>query len=230
MLKNPFSELKKGEWILWAISMSVVFISNIVTGDVNIITMLATLIGVTALIFVARGDVWGQILTVVFSVLYSITSLKFHYYGEIITYLGMSAPIAFMSIISWLKNPYKKGKNEVKIRHLKASDVALCVTLTIFVTVTFYFVLRVLETPNLIVSTVSITTSFLASYLMFMRNSYYALAYAANDIVLIVLWIFATIESITYLPMIACFTIFLINDIYGFMSWKLREKKQERGE
>ena len=135
-----------------------------------------------------------------------------------------------MSIISWLKNPYKKGKNEVKIRHLKASDVALCVTLTIFVTVTFYFVLRVLETPNLIVSTVSITTSFLASYLMFMRNSYYALAYAANDIVLIVLWIFATIESITYLPMIACFTIFLINDIYGFMSWKLREKKQERGE
>ena len=230
MLKNPFSELKKHEWILWSISMTVVLVSNFVSKDIQIVTLLATLIGVTALIFVAKGNVWGQIFTVAFSVLYSITSFEFRYYGEIITYLGMSAPIAALSVISWLRNPYKKGKNEVKIRHLKARDIILCIALTLSVTIAFYFILRALQTPNLLVSTVSITTSFLASYLMFMRNSYYALAYAANDIVLITLWIFATIDSLSYLPMVACFAIFLVNDIYGFASWKIREKKQEAGE
>lgn len=210
--------------------MTVVLVSNFVSKDIQLVTMLATLIGVTALIFVAKGNVWGQIFTVIFSVLYSITSFEFRYYGEIITYLGMSAPIAALSVISWLRNPYKKGKNEVKIRHLKARDIVLCVALTFTVTVVFYFILRALGTPNLLVSTVSITTSFLASYLMFMRNSYYALAYAANDVVLITLWIFATIESLSYLPMVACFAIFLVNDIYGFASWKIREKKQEAGE
>ncbi len=230
MLKNPFSELKKHEWILWSISMTVVLVSNFVSKDIQPVTLLATLIGVTALIFVAKGNVWGQIFTVVFSVLYSITSFEFRYYGEIITYLGMSAPIAALSVISWLRNPYKKGKNEVKIRHLKARDIVLCVALTFTVTVVFYFILRALGTPNLLVSTVSITTSFLASYLMFMRNSYYALAYAANDIVLVTLWILATFESLSYLPMVACFSIFLVNDIYGFASWKIREKKQEAGE
>ncbi len=230
MLKNPFSELKKHEWILWAISMTVVLVSNFVSKDIQPVTLLATLIGVTALIFVAKGNVWGQIFTVVFSVLYSITSFEFRYYGEIITYLGMSAPIAALSVVSWLRNPYKKGKNEVKIRHLKARDVVLCVVLTLSVTIAFYFILRALDTPNLLVSTVSITTSFLASYLMFMRNSYYALAYAVNDIVLVTLWILATFESLSYLPMVACFAIFLVNDIYGFASWKIREKKQEAGE
>ena len=138
----------------------------------------------------------------------------------------MTAPIAAMSVVSWLKNPYQKGKNEVKIRRLDAKDIIICALMTVSVTVIFFFVLRALNTPNLLVSTVSITTSFLASYLMFMRNSYYAVAYAANDVVLVVLWVFATVEDIVYLPMVACFGIFLVNDIYGFLSWKKREKKQ----
>ena len=229
MINNPFSGLKKREWALWIFSLIVVTVSSILTKDIDPITFIATLIGVTALIFVARGDVWGQILTVVFAVLYSITSLKFRYYGEMITYLGMSAPIAALSIVSWLRNPYEKreaGRNEVKIRRLNGSDAVLCISLTLAVTAVFFFILKALDTPNLLVSTLSITTSFLASYLMFMRNPWYAMAYAVNDVVLITLWIFATLESIEYLPMVACFAIFLLNDIYGFISWRKRARKQ----
>ena len=101
----------------------------------------------------------------------------------------------------------------------------MCV-LTLFMTVAFYFILKYFKTPNLLVSTLSVLTSFTASFLLFFRNSYYALAYAANDIVLIVLWVLATITDISYLPMILCFTMFLINDLYGFFSWKKRENEQ----
>lgn len=155
-------------------------------------------------------------LTVLFSVLYSITSLEFRYYGEMITYLGMSAPIAALSVVTWLRNPVEKGKNEVRIHTLTGRQTVLMLVLAAVVTGIFYVILKAFDTPNLAVSTVSITTSFLASYLMLYRNSYYALAYAANDVVLIILWVLAALEELTYAPMIVCFGMFLINDLYGF--------------
>lgn len=226
MLKNPFRGLEKREWLIWLTSLAVVLASNFLSGNTSVITLAATVIGVTALIFIARGDVWGQILTVLFSLLYSVASWQFRYYGEIITYLGMSAPIAAASVVTWLKNPYKKGENVVKIARLSPRGIFVLSALTLAVTVGFYFILGALGTANLIVSTVSVTTSFLAASLMMLRNSYYAVAYAANDVVLIILWILASAEDITYLPMVANFLAFLVNDIYGFLSWKKREKKQ----
>ncbi len=223
---KSFKSLTKREWLLWSVSEIVVIISNILTGNIDPVNLFATVIGVTALIFVAKGDVFGQILILIFSILYTITACRFHYWGEMITYLFMSAPSSAASIISWLRNPYEKGKSVVKIHKLNRLEIMLMCVLTLFVTVVFYFILKYFKTPNLIISTLSVTTSFFASYLLFFRNSYYALAYAANDIVLIVLWILATITDISYLPMIFCFVMFLINDLYGFISWKKREGEQ----
>lgn len=227
MLKNPFSSLSRNEWLLWVISVITVTLSNILSGQLSPVTLSGTLIGVTALVFLARGDVWGQILTVVFSILYSITSLEFCYYGEMVTYLGMTMPIALMSVVTWLRHPYEKDKNEVKIHKMTKRQIVVMLFMTATVTAIFYFILRHFNTANLFFSTVSVTTSFLASYLMLMRSSYYAVAYAANDVVLIILWILATLESIAYLPMIICFTMFFINDMYGFLCWKAREKRQK---
>ena len=53
-----------------------------------------------------------------------------------------------------------------------------------------------------------------------------ALAYAANDVVLIVLWIMATAVDISYLSVVVCFAVFLINDLYGFLNWLKMEKRQ----
>lgn len=226
MLKNPFIGMKKREWILWIISLIVTLISNILAGKLDAVTLCATSIGVTALIFVARGDVWGQILTVIFSFLYSIVSLRFDYYGEMITYLGMSMPIAAFSVVTWLRHPYRADVNEVKIHRMTKRQTAVMLITAALVTWIFHYILRYFNTANLAVSTVSITTSYLASYLMLFRNSYYALAYSANDVVLMILWVLASLENFSYFPMVICFFMFFINDLYGFISWKRREKSQ----
>ena len=225
---NPFLTLEKREWALWFISLLSVVISNILTGEFVWSTALGSIIGVTALIFIAKGDVWGQILTVLFSILYAITSYRFRYYGEMITYLGMTMPSAIMSVISWIKNPYEKAEktNEVKISKLNNFKIVIMLVITVFVTYIFYYILKYFNTPNLFFSTLSVSTSFLASYLMILRNSYYAVAYSLNDIVLVILWIMATSKDFSYLPMVMCFIMFFINDIYGFVSWKKREKRQ----
>ena len=187
---------------------------------------LFSLTGVTALIFVAKGDPLGQVLTVVFSVFYGVISWTFRYYGEMITYLGMSAPMAALAVVAWLKNPYEQGKAEVRVNRLKRPEICLLAVLTVLVTVLFCFLLDIFGTANLLPSTLSVTTSFLASYLTFRRSPFYALAYAANDLVLIVLWILASLEDPAYFPMILCFAMFFLNDTYGFVNWQRMQKRQ----
>lgn len=227
-MNNPFKLLTAFEKRLWAVSVIVVSISYAVSyalSDANILSYISSLIGVSALIFIARGFIFGQILTIIFSILYAIVSYKYHYYGEMITYMGMTAPIAALSIITWIKHKYK-DTNEVEVSHLTPLKILKLIILTILVTHLFYYVLKQLNTANLIISTISVATSFSASYLQMIRSPYYAIMYSLNDIVLIILWIIASISSISYIPMIFCFAMFLINDVYGFICWKRMQKRQ----
>ena len=224
-IKNLLKTFSVFEITLWSLSVVGIMVMFCVFGG-SILTIIASLIGATALIFVAKGNVIGQVLTVIFSVFYGIISWSFNYYGEVITYLGMTAPIAVLAVITWLRNPYKGNKAEVKVNHIKAKELILMSLSGIGVTFAFYFILKALSTTNLILSTISVFTSFVASYLTMRRSQYYALGYAANDVVLIALWVLATIENIDYLPMCMCFVIFLINDTYGYFNWLKIKKSQ----
>ena len=139
-LKNPIGELTRFELILWVSSLVITAGSFLLSPNGDIITLIASLIGVTALIFVAKGMVWGQVLTVVFAVFYGIISFWFGYYGEMITYLCMTSPIAVLSVISWIRHPYKES-SEVEVSRLKKRQVAFMLILTAAVSVIFYFVL-----------------------------------------------------------------------------------------
>ena len=80
----------------------------------------------------------------------------------------------------------------------------------------FYYILGALQTSNMIPGTVSVTTSFLAVYLSFRRSAYFALAYAANDLVLIVLWVLAGMVDVRYISMAVYFAAFPVNGLYRF--------------
>lgn len=98
----------------------------------------------------------------------------------------MTMPMAMWSTVTWLKNPAPNGK-EVAIQKITSRHIMGLVLFGTLTTLIFYMILRMLETPNIVFSTISITTSFLAASLTMLRTSYYALGYALNDIVLIVL-------------------------------------------
>ena len=100
--------------------------------------------------------------------------------------------------------------------------------MTAAVTFIFYFILKHFHTANLLPSTISVATSFAAAYLTFRRSAFFALAYALNDIVLIILWSIAAMQDISSLSVLICFAMFLINDIYGFISWQKMKKRQRQ--
>lgn len=229
-LKSIAKYFSVGEILLWSCSVLLIIVSFCVFDRRNYLTLASSLIGVTSLIFTAKGNPIGQILMIVFSLLYGYISFVFTYYGEMLTYLCMTMPMAIFALISWLKNPYKENKAEVKVNRLKKGEPVFMWIATAIITLIFYFILSAFHTKNIIPSTISVTTSFLAVYLTFRRNPFYAIGYAANDIVLIVLWILATIENTSYLSVVVCFVTFLANDIYGFISWQKMAKKQAENE
>ncbi len=223
-LRNPFPNLTKFERTLWLSSVGVVLACFFLSGMQDIWSTLASLLGVTALIFLAKGAWQGQVLCILFALAYSAVSFRLHYYGEMITYLCMSLPMAVFSLVSWIRNPYQKG--EVKVARLTRTKLLILSLGVVLTTVAFYFVLQVLGTASLPVSTISVGTSFTAAALNFYRSPYFALGYAANDIVLIVLWIIASLTDFSNLPMVACFFMFFFNDIYSFVNWRRMQKKQ----
>lgn len=219
----------KGECVLWTGSVLSVLISYMLFPSGELWNLAASIIGITSLIFNAKGNPAGQVLMVVFSILYGIISYSVRYYGEMITYLGMTMPMALLALVSWLKNPYQGKKDQVAVGRMSKKAWGIGAGLAWIITIIFYFILEAFYTAHLLPSTISVTTSFFAAYLTYMRSPWFAMAYAANDVVLIILWAIAAKQDPSYTSVIVCFAAFLINDLYGFFSWRRMERKQQKG-
>lgn len=222
-IKSYFTKFELALWGLSSLMIAVVFI---IFDRTNYLTLAASLVGVTSLIFNAKGNAIGQVLMIVFCLIYGYISFSFAYYGEMLTYIGMTMPMAVVALVSWLRNSYEGNKAEVRVNSISKKEIVFMCTLTAFVTAIFYYVLKYFNTANLLPSTISVTTSFAAAYLTFRRSPYFALAYASNDIVLIILWSLASVQNAMYISVVVCFAAFLFNDYYGFINWMRIKKRQ----
>lgn len=221
-------KFKPHEIVLWSISCVLILASYLIFDRSAPLALCASLLGSTAIIFCAKGIFMGQIFMIIFSILYGIISYKTAYYGEMITYLGMTLPMSVASLISWLTHPYEGDETQVRISRLKPRDYIITLFLTVIVTIIFYFVLKHLGTASILISTISIATSFSAAYLTYRRSPYFSLCYAANDVVLIALWISAAVHDIKLVSVVVCFVTFLANDVYSYICWQKGLKEQQK--
>jgi len=229
LMKKLFKNWNLFEIFFLFSSLLAITLCFIFGADKNIFSFIVSLVGVVSVLTVAKGLVIAPFINIVYNILYAIISIIQGYYGEAIIYIGLMIPICVLSIISWLKNKNKENTDVVEVNKIKGKEYMYLAIATVLATVAFYFLLKVLNTNQLIISTISLITSIVASYLMLRRCSYYALGFILNDVILIILWSLVVVESgIGYLPTVISFSVFLINDIYGFIHWKWEEKKQQK--
>lgn len=227
-MKKIFKEWSHFEILFLFCSLIVITLCFILGTDRNVFSLVVSLIGVISVLTVAKGLVIAPMINIVYNIIYAILSITQQYYGEAIIYIFLMIPISVMSIVEWLKNKSKDDENVVEINKIHGIEYMWLSVVTLIATIGFYFLLKFLNTNELIISTISLISSLVASYLMLRRCSYYALGFMANDIILIILWgLVVKNNSIAYLPTVITFVVFLINDIYGFINWKKIEKKQE---
>ncbi len=222
------SYFTKGELALWFSSMLIILGAFLLLGRGSPVTLAASLVGVTSLIFCAKGNPAGQCLMIIFSCMYGYISYTFAYYGEMITYLGMTAPMSLLALVAWVRNPSQGSRAQVKVARISPRRQREMAGAALGVTLVFWLILRELGTANLALGTISVTTSFLAVYMTYRRSACYALAYGANDLVLVALWVMAAGKNEEYWPVVICFGVFLVNDLYGFVSWRRMRERQER--
>lgn len=222
-LHNYFSRAEK---LLWLSSVTLILAAFLAFDRGNITALTASLIGVTSLLFNSKGNPVGQVIAIVFCLLYGFISWHYAYYGEMITYLGMTFPMSVVTLVIWLRNPYNGDRMCVQVNRLRPLDLLWLTVVTAAVTVVFGFLLRALNTANLVPSIVSISTSTIAVYLSWRRSPWFAVGYALNDVVLIVLWALAAAEDPGAVSMLMCFVAFLANDLYGFRNWRRMLRQQ----
>lgn len=228
MLKKILGYFTKLEWGLWLGGVAVILVGFFIGAEKNLLSLFSSLFGVTCIIFNAKGNVWGQVVSIGFALLYATLAYFNRYYGEMIIYLALMTPIHLVSIVVWLKNRNTKAEHiEVKINSLSAKEYAVFAVVGAGASVGFYFLLQALDTDNLIVSTISLITSLAAAYLMLRRCEYFAVSFVLNDVILIVLWSLKICTAgISVLPSVLSFVIFLANDAYSYFSWKNIKRRQ----
>lgn len=234
MNKNLLKNMPRIELLVWAASSLLILISFLVIKDKSPMVLLTALVGVAALTFVVRGSIMGQLLLIVFSVLYSVVACGEHYYGEMVTFAFMQIPVSMYTVVKWGKEPYKE--HSAAVVEMNPLKLLFTFVAAAIVTLIMFFILKHFNTPQLVVSTLSIAASFIALSLTVLHSPHYSFAFAINDILMIILWVVATVGThytphLCYIPLLICLITFLANDIYGVVEWqnmKLQYKKNSQ--
>ena len=190
-MKKIFKNWNLYEILFTIISAIAIVVAFVFTAEKQWLTLIIAILGLVSAICTSKGMFYTPIINVIYVVFYVIVSINQQYYGEAIVYGVIIAPIQVFTIFSWIKN--KQKEQTVAINKIHTKEWIYITVVTTISIVGLYFILKVLDTSSLIVSTFSLVFCALANYLLLRRSSYYALAFVINDIFLVTLWLIAAI-------------------------------------
>lgn len=226
-MKKVLKNWKIGELVFMVVAVLIATIPFLIFKEKNILSLICSIIGIISMIFISKGFVYAPILGVIYDALYIAVSWSQNYYGEVIIFAFIMIPMELFSVFTWLKNKNKQEQELVQTNKLHKKEVGILIILSIVITISFYFILRALNTKELFINTISLTANFIGVYLMFRRSKYYALSYFVDDLIAITLWIITiVISGIEFIPNLICLICFAVIDIYGFITWSKNEKNE----
>lgn len=220
---NLFEKIWLALLIILPIIFSIIFKSTII----NCITTISYLLSA---IFLAKGKVIAYASGIFGLILYGYVSFTVGYFGELIISGAILMPVMIYGLVNWFKNKRideKQGK-VVVVKQVGKKEIAILLTSQIICGVGYYFLLKAFNTNFLFVSTISIVTSVIASYLVAKRSQYGLLAFLINDFVLVILWSSIIFQgNLSYITILLTPFMLLVSDFYGIFNWKKLKNSQE---
>lgn len=227
MIKKYFEDWNKFELSFLICGLLASIISAIIFNGTIIDTLYTSLYLITALLM-SKGKVESYFVGFVSVFFYGIVSYNQGYYGELIIILTF--PIVIIGIISWLKHQ-DKDEDTVIINSLSKKEITITLLSQLVLFWVYYFLLKAFNTELLVISSISVVTSVLASYFEARRSELSLFCYIANDLVIILLWLNPIINGqIELISVLVGPILLLINDIYGSYNWRrLKKQQKEKG-
>jgi len=223
-----------GKWNLFEILLLVIGLGGIVacffiSTEKSYLSLFASVVGVVSVVFTAKKLQFAPVISIGYNILYAVVAFTQKFYGEVIVYLCVLLPLSILTLIGWLRSRANADAT-IEPRKIGKKETIILAALLAPISVGMYFLLLVLDTPNILVSTISFVTAFYAAYLLFRKNAFYAVIYTINSIFVIILWTITTIEQgIQFLPMVVNFVLFCILDVYAIFNW-FRQSKNRKDE
>ena len=196
----------------------------------DLLTISCSIVGIITALLLAKGKNLGQVFGVLITILYSIVSFKNKFYGEVFIYIVLMLPMYIVGIISWTKHQ-NKVTNSVEINKITNREWIIIFIVTVIIFNAVYFLLKIFNTSEILVSTFSVIASIFAVYLQIRRSRFSFYFYVINDLILIILWGIPVVKgNFLLLPMLFNPIINIINDSYGIINWRNLEKIQKNME
>lgn len=229
MIKKYFEDWNKFEKSFLICGLLTSIISSIIFNGTVIDTLYTSLYLITALLM-SKGKVECYFVGFVSVFFYGIVSYNQGYYGELFITAFLTFPIMIIGIISWLRHQDKE-EDTVIISSLSKKEITIALLSQLVLFWIYYFILKAFNTDLLVISTMSVVTSVLASYFEARRSELSLFCYIANDIVIITLWLIPIISGqIELISVLVGPILLLINDIYGSYNWRrLKNQQKEKG-
>ena len=229
MVKKYFEDWNKFEKSFLICGLLTSIISSIIFNGTVIDTLYTSLYLITALLM-SKGKVECYFVGFVSVFFYGIVSYNQGYYGELIITTFLTFPIMIIGIISWLRHQDKE-EDTVIISSLSKKEITIALLSQLVLFWIYYFILKAFNTDLLVISTMSVVTSVLASYFEARRSKLSLFCYIANDLVIITLWLIPIISGqIELISVLVGPILLLINDIYGSYNWRrLKKQQKEKG-
>lgn len=227
-LKKYFADWTRFELWFLIIGLSISTLSSIIFSGDAIDTLYTSLYLITALLM-AKGKAECYLVGFVSVFFYGIVSYRQGYYGELLITAFLTFPIMIIGIKSWLSHQDKEN-DVVIVNSLSKKEIVASFALQLPLFCLYYYVLKIFNTDLLIISTLSVVTSVLASYFEARRSELSLFCYVANDLIIITLWFIPILNGNTALiPVLVGPLLLLVNDIYGSLNWsKMKKSQQEK--
>ena len=185
----------------------------------TVIDLVYTLLYFWTALLLAKGKYSCYIIGIISTFFYSYVSYTNSYFGEVIISMCCTLPLMIIGLINWLK--HQDSTNTVIIKEITKKELILVLLSQLVLFYGYYYLLKIFNTSNLIVSSLSIVASLIATYLTARRSEYGFIGFIINDLILIVLWGTLVIQgNLSIIPVLLCPVLLLINDIYGAYNWK----------
>lgn len=187
-----------------------------------------SVLGLICVFTQAKGKVLTQFVGIVWFVFYCFMAYQQKYYGETILYATIMIPLYIYGAIHWLANKDKSDNTVIVKTKFSIKEISIFLFVWVGVSVGIFFLLRVLNTAQLWLSTLAFCTMLPSVYLLIRRSKWNQILFLINDVILCVLWQTLLYKGALEFVPILCYQIFqIIYDAYGVLEWIKLEKRQQ---
>ena len=188
--------------------------------------IISSLLGIFCVFTQAKGKVATQFIGIAYFAFYVFISYEQAFYGEAILW-SIMIPMYIYGAIHWLAHRDKKDQVVIVRSNLSWQEWLISMTCIAGVSVGVYFLLKALNTAELVVSTLSFVSVLPGMYLLIRRCKWNQVAFLINDTILPVLWTILIVNgNLAFIPMVIGHVLQIVYDVYGLIEWIKLEKKQ----